>query len=127
MESRSGSGEKLRALVVLDYSESFGGGFTYALNMCRLMSEMSIESVDFSFAATSAHDNKILIDNGIQKVICDLVPYRSEGLIYKVKRFIRKLNTRLLRKSLIDKVAKRYSFDLIYFVTPSSIDRKSVV
>ena len=121
MESRSGSGEKLRALVVLDYSESFGGGFTYALNMCRLMSEMSIESVDFSFAATSAHDNKILIDNGIQKVICDLVPYRSEGLIYKVKRFIRKLNTRLLRKSLIDKVAKRYSFDLIYFVTPSSI------
>ncbi len=121
MESGSGGGEGLKVLVVLDYSESFGGGFTYALNMCRLMSKMSIESFDLSFAATSDQDNKILIDNGIQKVIYDLVPYRSEGLICKVKRFIRKLNTRLIRKSLIDKVAKRYSFDLIYFVTPSSI------
>ena len=42
MESGSGGGEGLKVLVVLDYSESFGGGFTYALNMCRLMSEMSI-------------------------------------------------------------------------------------
>ena len=115
-----------RILVVIDYSESFGGGFTYALNMIKFMNDLSNRKLDieFLFAPTSNETESILSENHILGLIDDLLIYRSSGLRYTFLRNCMKIGEKFRGKKNLINTVKKYSIDTIYFLTPSDIAKE---
>jgi len=118
-----------RILVVIDYSESFGGGFTYVLNMIDILLDHSFakHGISFIFAPTSVETDSILVERNVSTLIDDLLVYRSGGLKYKIQRNLMKIFSKFREKSFIDRIAEKYAVDAVYFLTPSDIGKKCVL
>lgn len=112
----------MNILTVIDYDQKAGGGFSYALSMCELLSRSFPAEYQFFFASTSLENNDVLRGKGFSTVIGDLI-YRKPDLVSWIKRKLTKYYGLQASKSIIDQTVEKHSIDLVYFLTPTALAR----